>query len=116
MRFAADENFSGTLLDALLTRIPELDIVRVQDTALYGAPDPAVLEWAANEGRILLTHDVNTMVKDAYSRVHSGLIMPGVILVATGTSIGEALEHLEIMIGAGTARDFENLVKHVPIR
>ncbi|HKA17799.1 MAG TPA: hypothetical protein VKN18_05735 [Blastocatellia bacterium] len=26
-----------------------------------GADDPTVLEWAASEGRVLLTHDVNTL-------------------------------------------------------
>ena len=29
MRFAADENFDGRILDGLQARLPELDIVRV---------------------------------------------------------------------------------------
>jgi hypothetical protein len=35
-------------------------------------PDPDVLEWAAREGRILLTHDVNTMLGHAWDRVRLG--------------------------------------------
>lgn len=58
MRFAADENFNGKILNKLRDRLPELDMLRVQDTPLYGAPDPAVLAWAAAENRVLLTHDV----------------------------------------------------------
>jgi predicted nuclease of predicted toxin-antitoxin system len=58
MRFAADENFNGTILDALRERLPDMDIIRVQDTDLFGMPDPSVLAWAAEEEHIVLTHDV----------------------------------------------------------
>ena len=58
IRFLADENFNGKILRSLRRDYPEVDVVRVQDTAIYGATDPQVLEWAAQEGRILLTHDV----------------------------------------------------------
>ncbi|MCX8049222.1 MAG: DUF5615 family PIN-like protein [Methylohalobius sp.] len=57
---AADENFNNDIVRALLRRRPDLDIVRLQDVGLSGASDPAVLEWAAREGRVLLTHDVTT--------------------------------------------------------
>ena len=61
MRFAADENFNRKILDGLRIRLPHVDIVRVQDMELHGATDPAILAWAAQEGRILLTHDVQTL-------------------------------------------------------
>jgi hypothetical protein len=56
-RFLADENFNNDLLRALVRRLPDLDIVRVQDTSVAGADDPMPLASAAREGRILLTHD-----------------------------------------------------------
>jgi predicted nuclease of predicted toxin-antitoxin system len=77
MRFAVDENFNGKILNKLRERLPELDMVRVQDTPLYGAPDDVVLAWAATENRVLLTRDVQTLVNDAYDRVRAGLPMPG---------------------------------------
>jgi hypothetical protein len=43
MRFATDENFNGAMLNALRARLPEVDIVRVQDTEMYQAPDPDLL-------------------------------------------------------------------------
>lgn len=61
MRFAADENFDNDILRGLLRRIPDLDVVRVQDTELYQAPDDRLLEWCAQENRVLLTHDARTM-------------------------------------------------------
>jgi predicted nuclease of predicted toxin-antitoxin system len=66
LRFAADENFNNNIIRGLLRRQPELDIVRVQDVGLRGADDPTVLEWAAQEGRILLTHDVATITLNVF--------------------------------------------------
>ena len=63
LRFAADENLNNDILRGLLRRVPNLDIVRVQDAGLAGADDPTVLEWAAQEQRVLLTHDVATITK-----------------------------------------------------
>jgi len=68
----ADENFNNTIVRGLLPLKPSLDIVRVQDVGLSSADDPAVLEWAAQENRILLTHDVATITKYAYERILSG--------------------------------------------
>jgi predicted nuclease of predicted toxin-antitoxin system len=57
MRFLADENFDNRVLRGLMRLIPNVDIVRAQDTEMAGANDPTLLEWAAKEARILLTHD-----------------------------------------------------------
>ena len=59
---AADENFNNDIVRGLLRRKPDLDIVRLQDVDLSGADDPTVLGWAAQENRVLLTHDVTTKI------------------------------------------------------
>jgi predicted nuclease of predicted toxin-antitoxin system len=69
LRLAADENFKGPVIRALRQRLPELDLIRVQDTGLGEADDPVLLEWAAREGRVLLTHDFATMIAFAYDLV-----------------------------------------------
>jgi hypothetical protein len=61
LRFLTDEDFDGRLTSALLARVPGLDLVRTQDTGLMHTPDPDILAWAAGEGRIVLSHDRNTM-------------------------------------------------------
>lgn len=60
LRLLADENFNGRILRALRRQIPNLDVVRAQDTALYGTDDQTLLQFAAVENRIILTHDVET--------------------------------------------------------
>ncbi len=57
LRLLADENFNGDIVRALLLRQPDLDIVRVQDVGLAGVGDPDILAWAAENDRIILTHD-----------------------------------------------------------
>ena len=66
MKFLADENFDNTIVRGLIRRKPDIDIIRVQDVGLSGEDDPIVLEWAAEEDRILLTHDVATITRYAY--------------------------------------------------
>lgn len=116
MRFATDENFDGRILNGLLIRLPDLDIVRVQDTEMHKSPDDKLLRWLADEGRILLTHDVRTMPRFVYERVRVGQPVPGVIEVHKDTPIGVAIDELEIAISAGTPEDFENQVHYIPMR
>ena len=66
---------------ALLRRKPDTDLVRVQDAGLAGIDDAALLDWAARQNRVLLTHDVSTMTRHAYDRVREGKQMPGLLEV-----------------------------------
>jgi predicted nuclease of predicted toxin-antitoxin system len=60
LKFVTDEDFNNRILRGLLHRQPDLDIVRLQDTHLAGANDAIILEWAFQEERVVLTHDVRT--------------------------------------------------------
>ncbi len=115
MRFWADENFHGDMLRGLLAILPDLDIVRIQDTQLKGFSDEALLQEAAAHNAILITHDVQTLTKHAYDRLIAGLPMPGVIEIAENTPIGQAIDDLVLMIGAGIPEDFENQVRYIPM-
>lgn len=116
LRFAADENFNNDILRGVLRRNPEVDIVRVQDTGMAGMDDPAVLEWAANEGRVLLTHDVATITRYAYDRVRAGLPMPGVFEVTRHVPIGTAIEEILILAECSLDGEWEGQVRYLPLR
>ena len=72
-------------------RQPDLDILRVQDVGLSGADDPDVLAWAAENSRIVLTHDRATMSDYAYERVAAGENMAGVFILNDRFPIGSAV-------------------------
>ena len=77
LSFVADENFNNDILRGVWRRNPSVDIVRVQDIGLSGADDATVLEWAAQQNRIVLTHDVTTLSRCAYERIDSEQHMAG---------------------------------------
>ena len=116
LRFLADENFNNDLLRALRRRLPDLDVVRAQDTTIAAADDPNLLAWAADQGRILLTHDARTLPGFANERLRAALPLPGVVVVATSAALGDALEELHIMIEAGDDDDWPDQVRFVPLR
>ncbi|MEZ4672530.1 MAG: DUF5615 family PIN-like protein [Anaerolineae bacterium] len=116
MRLLVDENFNGDILRGLMRAEPKLDIRRVQDTKVYQAADEVVLEWAATESCILLTHDVHTMTKHAYDRIRSGLPVPGVIEVRDSLPIGQAIEELLIVLQVSTAQELANRIIYIPLR
>jgi predicted nuclease of predicted toxin-antitoxin system len=75
--FLVDQNFNEHIVDGLTRRDSALAALHVRDIGLAAAPDAEILEWAAQQGRILLTHDRKTIPSFAYERVAAGQPMPG---------------------------------------
>jgi predicted nuclease of predicted toxin-antitoxin system len=115
IRFLADENFNGKIIRGLRARNPLLDILRWQDIGREGEDDPEILEWAAAQGRVLLTHDADTMPGFVYERVTSGLSMPGIIVVNTDSSFRTVIEDLLLIGESSLDGEFENQVIYVPL-
>jgi hypothetical protein len=112
----ADENFNNDILRGLLRRDPSLDIVRIQDIGLTHAPDSEVLEWAARENRVLLTHDRNTITKFAYQRVRSGKSMPGVIEVDRSVPMKVAIEDILLLSVLSESGELQGQIIYLPLR
>ena len=90
--------------------------MRVQDAGLPKKDDPDVLEWAAQEGRVLLTHDVTTLRKHAYERIERGVPMPGVIEVSQELPIGVAVEEVLLLAECSMVGEWEGQVRFLPLR
>lgn len=116
LRLAADENFNNDIVRGLLRRRPDLDIVRIQDAGLTGAADPVVLEWAAAENRLLLTHDVTTLTRHAYARVAAGQRLPGVIEVSRLVPLGQAIEEILLLAELSLDGEWEGQILYLPLR
>ena len=71
LRLASDADVHGDILRGLRRRLPTLDLVRILDALPEKTSDPDVLAWAADQGRVLITNDRNTMVGFAWRRVAS---------------------------------------------
>jgi predicted nuclease of predicted toxin-antitoxin system len=115
IKLLTDENFDGDIVRGLLRRMPNLDVVRVQDVGLAETPDPNILAWAAAEQRILLTHDRDTVPGFAYDRVRGGEPMPGVFLVSDQMPKGQAIDQLLLAIECLSPEDCKDQVHHFPL-
>jgi hypothetical protein len=115
LRFAADENLNSSIVRALRRRRPALDVVRLQDVGLSGAADPDVLEWAAQEDRVVLTSDVTTMTRYAYERVEAGKPMPGLFEVGQNMPVGAVVEDLLLLAECSLEGEWEGQVRYLPL-
>jgi hypothetical protein len=113
---ALDENFNNDILRGLLRRNSQLDLVRVQDVGLSGEDDPTVLEWAAQQERVLISHDVSTITAHAYARVEAGLNMPGVFEVPRTVSVSIAIEDLLLIAECSLPGEWQGQVRYLPLR
>ena len=116
IKFLADENFNNQIVRGVLRQNPDIDIVRVQDVDLKGADDPDVLSWAAQEGRIVLTHDVATMITFAYERIQAGLPMPGLFEVKWRVPVGLVIEEIILIAECSLDGEWEGQVRFLPLK
>lgn len=115
LKLLTDENLKRQILIGLRRRVASVDAVRVQDAGLSGAEDPDILAWAAAEGRVLLTHDAQTVPDFAYQRLREGDRMPGVVIVPDQMAIGRAIDDLVLMLEAGSQHDLEHQILYLPL-
>src|SRR5437868_13197214 len=101
----ADEHIPTALIKALMLRESALDIVRAIDKGLGGLDDPTILDWAANEKRVIITRDVNTMTKYGYERLAAGLFMPGMIVITTDRVSRRIVEDILVWLEASTPEE-----------
>ena len=78
--------------------------------------DPELLAWAANERRVILTHDVTTLRQFAEHRVRAGLPMPGVFEIGAHLLIREVIEDLLLIADCSHDGEWEGQVRFLPLR
>ena len=115
-RFLADEDFNRVIVRGVLRSHPDIDIVRVQDVGLRTQKDPDVLDWAATNGRVLLTHDAQTMPAHAYERILNSLPMPGVFVVQQEESVSRIIEEIIVLAECSLEGEWEGQVNYLPFK
>ncbi|MBC8876984.1 MAG: DUF5615 family PIN-like protein [Planctomycetes bacterium] len=116
IRFLSDEDFNGRIVRGLFLRKSDLDLVRVQDVGLLGADDDEVLEWADQNGRVLLTHDGRTMPNHVRNRLAAGSHLPGVFIVDDLASIGDCVEDILLVAECSEEGEWEDQIHYLPFK
>jgi hypothetical protein len=115
LRLIVDENFNGRIVRGLLLRKPGLDLLRVQDIGLSGADDTDVLQAAADEGRVLFTHDRKTVPRHAWERVEAGLLMSGVFIASAELPIQQVIEDILLLAECSRDGEWDRQVRYLPL-
>lgn len=115
LRFLADENFRTYLRRGLLRQDSQLDILRVQDAGLSGYDDEQLLEWASQQQRVILTHDVQTMPGHAFARVRKGQPMSGVLVIAQAASPAKVIFDVLLIVECYSEMDCRDQVQFLPL-
>lgn len=115
LRVLIDQDFDHDILRGLWLRLP-LDAVTAFETGLSQKNDPEVLDWAARNERVILTHDRQTMPAFAYDRVVKGLTMSGLFVVSRSLPVGQAIAELELLVACSKPGEWSGMVIFVPWR
>lgn len=115
IRFVTDEHIARATVAGLQRKVASVDVVRVQDVGLRTLDDPAILQWAADQGPALITHDIATLPDHARERVATGLTMPGMFVVPSSMAIGEAIDELALIADASEPDEWANRVVYLPL-
>ena len=87
LRLLFDEDMNHHVIRGLVRRLPDLDHTTILDLEQTGNDDLAVLETAAAERRLLVSHDVNTMSATFKEFVAAGEKSYGLLLVPQSLDI-----------------------------
>ena len=114
MRLLLDENFDRRILDALRKRIPQLEIMRVQDVGLTSARDERIVDWIIENDFVLLTRDARTMIDHILARIDQGE-QARIILVRQTCPSGQAVEEILTLVECSLPGDWANPVWYIPL-
>lgn len=91
-----------------------VDFLSAHDGGLAGLSDPDVLRMASESGRILVSHDRQTM-PGHFSRFRERHSSPGLIIVSQELDIGVAIEDLLLIWLSTDAEEWVGELGFLPI-
>jgi hypothetical protein len=113
VRYQADNDLRRAIVRGAVRREPLMNFRSAQAARLEGVPDPEVLALAADEGRILVSHDFQTMPMH-FRQFTLFRRSPGVLLIRQDLPVGEAVETLVLIWEVSEPDEWANRVCLVP--
>lgn len=114
-RYLLDENCNARILRGLRRRVPQLTILTIHEAGLRGDPDAAILEFAAMEQCVVVSHDVRTMTVHAKARLLAAKPMCGLILVSQDYPVGQAIDDLVLIAEVSTVEEWQGKIVFLPL-
>jgi hypothetical protein len=114
VRFQADADLNQIILLATIRREPAVDFQSAVAAGLEGLKDSEVLQTAAGEGRILVTHDQKTMPRH-FAQFIATATSPGVLVVPQHLPVAAAVEDLLLIWACTEADEWTNRICFLPL-
>jgi hypothetical protein len=114
LRLLVDQDLDHDILRGLIRRIAQLDAVIAFEIGMRKATDTQLLIWAAEEGRIIVTHDRKTMPTHAADLMGKGKNIAGLFVVPRSMPLHRVLEDLELMITCSENDEWVNVIRYLP--
>ena len=112
LRFLGDANLDERFISGVRRREPSLDFLTATEANLHGLPDLRILEIAADEGRVLVTHDRKTMPYAFGTFIAKGT-SPGVIILPQGIPLKVAMFEILLIWSASDAEEWRGLLVQI---
>lgn len=112
--FQADADLNHDIVLSVRRKEQEINFASAKDARLNGMLDPEVLQIAAAQNRILITHDKKTMPGHFRDRMTAGLSSPGVFIVSQFAPIGLVAEAIVKIWAASDREEWRNQIHHLP--
>ena len=117
VRYQADADLDRRLVSAVRRHEPGIDFQFASEArsggGLAGVVDDQVLTAAAQEGRILVTHDRRTMPRH-FAEFITTQVSPGVIIIPRRMLLSIAVEWLMTIWAASEAEEWVNQILPLP--
>jgi hypothetical protein len=115
LRLVSDKNANGNIVRGVRRHAPHPDLVRVEDIGMDRTPDPDLLDWAAGEGRVLITNDRQTMTAFAYDRVRAWQPMPSLLVLRRTGDVGQAITDIILVAECYHEDEMSGQVMWIPL-
>ena len=114
MKFLADEDFNQAVINGLRRQRRAIDFLSAREGGVLHRPDEEVLKSASKLGRVLVTHDRNTM-PGHFARFIGSQSSPGLIVVSQNLAVGVAIEQLLLIWECMNDEEMVNVLLFVPL-
>lgn len=96
IRFQADADLNQIIVMATLRREPAIDFQTAGSAGLASRNDQEVLDIAARDGRLLVTHDQKTM-PGHFAEFITRATSPGMLVIPQHLSVATVVEDLRLI-------------------
>jgi predicted nuclease of predicted toxin-antitoxin system len=111
IRYQADNDLDKRIIDSVTRLIPDADFKTSPEAGFHtGTLDPDILRIAAEDNRILVSHDLKTLPHH-FGRFIDQNSSPGVIIIRQEVEIRDASLWLQFFWEVGEQEDFKDTIR-----